>query len=132
MGCCVVTPVSPGSIVRCSPVPASCIPRRVSPCSASQIVHKGWRMSSVCRSCCCFGGEVCTIDSMPGKTQRLSIPLTEREIFTIMRSWKNIQGKMVETGIFMFLRLVSLPMYLITPSHVLALCILLKMCCSRV
>ena len=33
------------------------------------------------------------------------MPLTEREIFTLMNTWKKVQSKMIETGVDMFLRL---------------------------
>ncbi|KAI0215214.1 hypothetical protein LSAT2_032720 [Lamellibrachia satsuma] len=55
----------------------------------------------------CFNGEACKVVSIThGKKQRLNIPLTEMEVFLIMRSWKNIQGKIIETGMPVFLRSV--------------------------
>lgn len=32
------------------------------------------------------------------------IPLSERQIYTIVKSWKTIQGRCIETGMKMFLR----------------------------
>ena len=32
------------------------------------------------------------------------LPLTEREIFTLQRSWKTINKNMVNTGVLMFLK----------------------------
>ncbi|KAI0215221.1 hypothetical protein LSAT2_032727 [Lamellibrachia satsuma] len=34
----------------------------------------------------------------------LKMPLTEREVIVMMRSWKNVQNKIVETGMATFLR----------------------------
>ena len=108
MGCCVATPVSSGTVTKCSFPPAFCVPRRVVPRSASQILdQKGWFIAPICRLGGCLDGHACKVVSIvQGKKQRLNIPLTEKEILTIMRSWKNIQGKIVETGILMFLRSV--------------------------
>ncbi|KAI0215218.1 hypothetical protein LSAT2_032724 [Lamellibrachia satsuma] len=108
MGCCVATQISAGSVVKCSFPPSLCVPRRVEPRSASQIIEqKGWHVTPMFGLDSCFNGEACKVVSITqGKKQRLNIPLTEKEVFTIMRSWKNIQGKIIETGILMFLRSV--------------------------
>lgn len=50
----------------------------------------------------------------PGETQEklnlqhlkesIRVPLTEREVFTVCKSWKSISQNMTSTGIAMFLR----------------------------
>lgn len=37
-------------------------------------------------------------------TKTIRVPLTEREVFTITKSWKMISSNMTHTGIAMFLR----------------------------
>ena len=43
--------------------------------------------------------------AMPQTREEIKIPLTEREIFTLTKSWKPIAKNMITTGINMFIRM---------------------------
>ena len=45
------------------------------------------------------------LNIMPQTREDIKIPLTEREIFTLTKSWKPIAKNMITTGINMFIRM---------------------------
>ena len=46
------------------------------------------------------------IQAMDGP--RIPFTLTERDVISVMRSWKGVQAKIIETGLLVFLRLLLL------------------------
>ena len=44
------------------------------------------------------------VGNSPPKGVNIRLPLTEREVFAITRSWKKISQNMTNTGITMFLK----------------------------
>ena len=44
---------------------------------------------------------------MPRNRAEIRLPLTEKEVFTLTKSWKPIAQNMVNTGVNMFLRFVT-------------------------